>query len=200
MIKKLEADSDCFDRLQTAEPKLKRAIQRLRRTAVAQLLRWQGILPWDNARRTQFFREVSEAGSQTCREHSLPIEQLTSLVLMAWEAGDRVEAGRRLLFGWLCPTVRCTVETHGNLSKGAKRLCSDFDRPLSRYEGVQLKRFDEVAIDAASYTLDDLKSDLRRLPKLRPLVMELDGMILPPVAEVRDYTETATQRRRSSQT
>lgn len=219
MLPKFESDMAFLDNL--VDTPLKRAVQRERRNAVERLLRFQHMLPWDSSRRPQFFTEFRDDGEPLSdKEHALPISQLKSLILMAWgdkdfadsaDAGSAAtssaiaikvnsvrahlnqEAERRLLFAWICPTVRCTKKTHQQLSRGEKRRCNDFSRPLSRYEGVTLLRFDGEKINPTTYSLDDMLIDLRRIPPLRPVVDRLKDLTLPDAAEEEQYTKTVTR-------
>jgi hypothetical protein len=194
MYPKLRSDLAFLDTLKSGA--LGRAAQRLRRDAVERLLRFQHMMPWDSSRRPQFFRELALGGAPLAdKEHPFPIGQLKSLVLMALdEDADVAEAERRLLFAWLCPTVRCTSATHRELSRGQNRWCRDFDRPLSRYSGIRLVAWDGVEIRPDEYKLEDLFASLSRIEPLAPLVARLSEMRLPNFEQERAYTASTTCR------
>lgn len=63
------------------------------------------------------------------------------------------------------------------------------------YAGVQLRRFDGVQIDAATYSLSDLINDLRKVAPLLPLIERLTDLRLPEAEVEARYTMVMTKRR-----
>lgn len=63
------------------------------------------------------------------------------------------------------------------------------------YAGVQLRRFDGVQIDAATYSLSDLINDLRKVAPLLPLIEHLTDLRLPEAEVEARYTMVMTKRR-----
>ena len=163
-----------------------RVVRREKRNVLDKLIRSQHLLPWFSKKRTPFFREGSLSvignGVETAFDHPIPVMQLKSLIEMAVAYDGMVQAIERLVFAWLCPPALLTAGvkgTHAKITRGESRLCHNFDLPLSRYNGVNIIKFDGTAVDASSYTRNNLVEDLCSLEYFDGLRSRLADLSLP---------------------
>lgn len=190
-LPRVVAELKQLDELAARNPTFFRVIRREKRNVLQKFIRAQHLLPWFSKKRMPFFREhaieVRKSVPKTAFDHAIPVLQLKSLVEMAVMQANEEQAVLRLKFGWLCPPVLIRDETHTRITRGENRTCPDFDKPLSRYRGMQLIKFDDEKVDPDKYTRCDLAADLTAIKELGDLSW-LSDVDLPTADEEIKWT------------